>query len=232
MARLIDQCRSTGAAATTMRPMTDEDLLPAMARGDAGALASLYERYGRAVYSTALSLVTNCAEAEDLVQEAFMRAWLYASSYDPGRGRARTWLLRLTRHLAIDQLRRRRLTLVALEWDDTAPWPAERGDGHSHAVEHEILSVERRQLIEAALRGLPAKQRQVIEYAYFGGLSQGEIAARLGLPLGTVKSRTSLGLRRLRDLISDPDDEPSEIPGDIPCRRPVSSNAAPLRTAS
>jgi RNA polymerase sigma-70 factor (ECF subfamily) len=177
------------------------ELLSAIARADAAALASFYERYSRAVVSAALAVVRDRAEAEEVAQEAFLRVWLRARSYDPGRGRAGAWLLRLTRHLALDLLRRRRLTLVAIGGDHGDAWPTEPGDGSANDVESEILVAERRRLVRAALRGLPATQREVIEHAYYGGLSQAEIAARLGLPLGTVKSRTSLGLRRLRDLI-------------------------------
>jgi RNA polymerase sigma-70 factor (ECF subfamily) len=232
MATAIDRSSPARAIGTSTLPLADEDLLAAIAGGDAGALATLHERYCRAVFNVALAVVTDVAEAEEVTQEAFIRAWLRAASYDPGRGRAGTWLLRLTRHLAIDLLRRRRLTLVALEWDHGDALPIEPGDGAGNDVEREILSAERRQLVQAALRGLPAKQREVIEHAYYGGLSHAEIAARLGLPLGTVKSRTSLGLRRLRELIGSREGGPTATPQQLPRRRSASGAASWLPAAS
>ena len=176
--------RAVGAAPT------DEALLAAIARGEAAALETLYARYGRAVFTVALTVVRDHAEAEEVTQEAFLRTWLRARSYDPDRGRAGTWLLRLTRHLAIDQVRRRRLVIVALEPTEDAAWLADRAEASEVDVEHEVWLAERRRVLLAALRALPAKQREVLAHAYFGELSHAEIAARLGLPLGTVKSRT------------------------------------------
>jgi RNA polymerase sigma-70 factor (ECF subfamily) len=211
---------------------TDEQLLAAIARREAAALATLYERYGRAVFTVALAVVGDRAEAEEVTQEAFLRAWLRACTYDPGRGRAGTWLLRLTRHLAIDHVRRRRLSLVGGEGTAGDAWPGDRADEASVDVEREVLLAERRQDVAAALRSLPDKQREVIEHAYYGELSHAEIAARLGLPLGTVKSRTCLSLRRLRELVGRPEEELDARPSGHPGRWLRSGAPSSLPVAS
>jgi RNA polymerase sigma-70 factor (ECF subfamily) len=203
---IVERVSDARAEATTPTP-TDEALLAAIARGDEAALEALYARYGRAVYTVALTVVRDHAEAEEVTQEAFLRTWLRARTYNPFRGRAATWLLRLARHLAIDQVRRRRLAIVALEPTDDAAWPADRTESADADVEQEVWLAEQRRLLLTALRALPAKQREVLAHAYYGGLSHAEIAARLGLPLGTVKSRTCVGLRRLRELVGRHDAE-------------------------
>jgi RNA polymerase sigma-70 factor (ECF subfamily) len=231
MATMIGRNSSARAAATATPPPADEALLSAIARGDAAALATLHGRYRRAVFSVALAVVADRAEAEEVAQEAFLRVWLRARSYDPGRGRAGAWLLRLTRHLAIDLVRRRRLTLAPEPTDGDAR-PGKPGDEPVDDVERAVLAAEQRRFVEAALRALPATQREVIVHAYYGGLSHAEIARRLGVPLGTVKSRACLGLRRLRVLVGRREDEPSATPGTQPLGRGRLSDASRLPAAS
>ena len=233
MATMIDhQSGSAGATATTRPPLTDEELLSSIARGDASAVAALYERYSRAVFGVALTVVGDCAEAEEVVQEAFLRVWLRARTYDPGRGRAGTWLLRLTRHLAIDQLRRRRLTLVALESDNgETAWPSR---GTSPPMMSSARSCWPSSVGLSSRHCAPSRPTSARSSCtpIIGGLSRAEVAARLGLPLGTVKSRACLGLRRLRELVGRHEDERSATPGGLPRRRSASSDATWLPAAS
>jgi RNA polymerase sigma-70 factor (ECF subfamily) len=178
--------------------------MAAIARGEPAALALLYERHAAMVMATAQRVVSDRAEAEEICQELFLRVWLRASLYDPARGPAVAWLRRMARNLAINVARRR--------W---AHGPMRQSaDGPDAAmlqladptVDVEQLVWERRQgrVLLAALAALPAAQRAVIVEAYFGGFTHTQIAARLGVPLGTVKSRVNLGLRRLRKLLELP----------------------------
>jgi RNA polymerase sigma-70 factor (ECF subfamily) len=220
METTIGRQLSERSANTVMPPpsSTDEALLAAIAQGEAAALEVLYGRYSRAVYTVALTVVRDHAEAEELTQEAFLRVWLRAGSYDPVRGRAGTWLLRLTRHLAIDQVRRRRLVVVAGEPANSAARAVDCAEASDLDIEQEVWLDERRHLILTALSALPAKQREVLTHAYYGEMSHAEIAARLGVPLGTVKSRTSLGLRRLRALVGRHDEELNQRAPGVPNR--------------
>ena len=174
--------------------LTDEDLLRRVAARDPAALASLYDRYAPLVYGLARRIVRDEDQAEDLVQEVFLRLWNRPEVYDRGRGTFRAWLLSIAHHLAVDVLRRRRREV---SYQDKLAGP-ETDDPMDTAVG---------QLEGAAVRSLlgrlPPDQRRVIELAYFEGLTQREIAARLGEPLGTVKTRLRLGIIKLRALYKD-----------------------------
>jgi RNA polymerase sigma-70 factor (ECF subfamily) len=175
--------------------LSDEALLALVARSDDDALAALYDRFGRVAYGLALRIVRDPALAQDALQEAFLTAWRTAPSYDPRRAKAGTWLLTLVHRRAVDVVRREeRRRGVPLE---EAPVPA------GEATDEEAWVRERRRAVQAALGGLPADQREAIELAYYAGLSQSEIAERLGVPLGTVKSRMFAGLAKLRDLLGE-----------------------------
>jgi RNA polymerase sigma-70 factor (ECF subfamily) len=176
-------------------PPTDEELLAAISRGDEQALASLYDRYGRIAYGLALRILRDPALAQDAVQDAFLSAWRTAVSFDPGRGNARTWLLTLVHRRAVDLVRREERR----RGDPLADVPVASGDATDEAAE---VRDERRR-VQAALAQLTADQREALELAYYGGLSQSELAERLGVPLGTVKSRMFAGLARLRDLLGE-----------------------------
>jgi RNA polymerase sigma-70 factor (ECF subfamily) len=173
-----------------------------MSAGDDAALARLYDRWSPTVHALALHLVRDGDEAEDVLEDTFWQAWRQASRYDQTRGEVGTWLLTIARSRSLDRLRSRRrlreepLTPVnsgdTTATDDTsAENPAER-----------LEMLERRNLVAEALRELPPEQRQVLEMAYFLGLSQTEIADRTGQPLGTVKTRTRLAAQKLRDSLS------------------------------
>jgi RNA polymerase sigma-70 factor (ECF subfamily) len=173
----------------------DRQCAERMRAGDAGALEELYDRHGDLLYSLALRIVGRPAEAEDVVQEAWLQIWNSASRYDSSRGPVAAWLVTVARSRAIDRLRKlgsRSRAETAAGMDP--PAPAE--DASAGASQGQI-----RDRVEAALASLPPQIRQVLELAYFGGLSQTEISSRLGAPLGTVKSWTRQGLLRLREQV-------------------------------
>ncbi len=174
--------------------LTDEALLAQLASGDENALAELYDRFGRTAYGLAVRVLRDQALAEDAVQDAFLGAWRTAAAFDPSRGTASTWLLTLVHRRAVDLVRRedRRRTDVL----DDAPIASGETTDEQAAVREE------RRRVQAALAQLPADQREALELAYYGGLTQSELAERLGVPLGTVKSRMFAGLARLRDLLA------------------------------
>lgn len=172
---------------------TDEALLTRVAQRDLDALDLLYERHGRSAFAVAYGIVRTAEAAEDVVQDAFLTAWRRAETYVPSRGSARTWLLSITRHRAIDVLRARASRPSGVSLDVAGALAAQDGDPSAEALRRiEATSVR------AALDILPNAQRQVVELAFFSGLTYPEIAERIGLPLGTVKSRIRLALERLR----------------------------------
>ncbi len=182
--------------------LSDEQLVEALAAGDDDALSVLYDRYAKAVFSLAARITRDQSTAEEVTQEVFVRTWRSAATYTASRGRFASWLLSVTHHLAVDQLRRRNARPQAVATIDdlvVQGLPDTRTD-----IEEEALVRERRDAIVRALSQLPPAQRQVIELAYFGGLTHVEIATRLGDPLGTVKTRMRLGVMKLRDLLQRP----------------------------
>jgi RNA polymerase sigma-70 factor (ECF subfamily) len=174
----------------------DVALVRAIAGGDRDALGGLYTRYGGAVMALLGRMLGSRAEAEELFHDVFVELWRRAAQYDASRGTVVTWVLTVTRSRAIDALRSRarRPTGEEPAAERTAP-EAERPDRQA-ARRAEAIAVS------AALGGLAAEQRQVLELAYFDGLSQSEIAATLGIPLGTVKSRTIAAMRTLRTALA------------------------------
>jgi RNA polymerase sigma factor (sigma-70 family) len=174
---------------------SDESLLARVAGGNEAALGELYDRFGRVAYGLALRVLRDDRLAEDAVQEAFLAVWRQAASYRPERAKAQTWVLTLVHRRAVDLVRReerRRADALDPEFE-----PA----GSSAAEDAE--SRDRRTAVQRALAQLPEEQRRPIELAYYGGLTQSELAERLGEPLGTIKSRMFTGLKRLRELIGD-----------------------------
>jgi RNA polymerase sigma-70 factor (ECF subfamily) len=167
-----------------------------MAEGDRDAFAAFYDRYASLVYPLILRIVRERADAADVVQEVFWETWRTAASYDPARGTPEAWLLTRARTRAIDRVRavrRRSETFVASAADDEPEPPPTAADAAERA--------EDRGLLQGALAQLPDVQREVIELAYLGGLTQTEIAERLRQPLGTVKTRIRLALERLREVV-------------------------------
>ncbi len=175
----------------------DEALLALAAREDEEALAQLYDRYGRVAYGLALRIVRDQALAEDAVQEAFLAVWRSAAGFRSDRAKPSTWILTLVHRRAVDVVRREeRRRAAPLE-------TAEELDAHGLATDEEIELTDRRRLVQEALRQLPDEQREALELAYYAGLTQSELAERLSVPLGTIKSRMFTGLRRLRDILAD-----------------------------
>jgi RNA polymerase sigma-70 factor, ECF subfamily len=182
----------------------DEELMHRVAAGDNEALAQLHQRYAGAVYSLAYRMLNDREGAEELLNEAFVRVWRQAASFDARRGKFSTWLMSVARNLGIDALRSRRAR--PQRSDPLTPDDPELDPVDDTAdVERDVWHAERRRLIRQALRELPAAQREALELAYFEGLTQSEISARLGDPLGTTKTRIRLGLQKLRDLLLSSD---------------------------
>jgi RNA polymerase sigma-70 factor (ECF subfamily) len=175
------------------------DLIRRMAAGDRAAFAPFYDRYAPLVLPPILRIVRDRSDAADVLQEVFWEAWQAAASYDAQRGTPEAWILTRARSRAIDRVRsvrRRSATFVAPLDEAVAAAP---GEGRVDAAEQ----ASDRQRVATALGRLPDAQREVIELAYFGGLTQTEIAERLKQPLGTVKTRIRLGLERLREAIRE-----------------------------
>ena len=165
----------------------DAALVAAMARGDRDALAKLYERHSGVLLGLALRIVKERREAEDLLHDVLLEAWRHAKDFDPKRGRVRTWLAIRMRSRALDLQKSARVSRNA-------------GDaGLDALVDQGERSSPDHARVRAALAELGPDQRQVLELAYFEGLSCSEIASRIAIPVGTVKSRLAAGLSRLRD---------------------------------
>ncbi|HEY0004781.1 MAG TPA: sigma-70 family RNA polymerase sigma factor [Pyrinomonadaceae bacterium] len=180
-------------------PESDVELLHAVQSGDEEALARLYDRYRLILFGLILRILNSRTEAEDVLQEVFLQVWQRARQFDETRGRPFTWLVTLARSRAIDRLR----ALGSRE--RTATEAAREGEASemvSDAVDDAIRS-ERGQQVRSALSELPEEQQRTLTLAYFEGLTQTEIAERLGTPLGTVKTRMRSGMMRLRELLAE-----------------------------
>jgi RNA polymerase sigma-70 factor (ECF subfamily) len=181
---------------------SDAALVARMAAGDEHALGALHDRWATTVHTLAYYLLGQADDAEDAVEETFWQAWREADRYDPSRGAVSTWLSTIARSRALDRQRARRRR--AEEPLESALPSSEGGGGVAETrapaanPQQEAEASERARDVAAALEKLPAEQREVIELAYFGGLSQSEIATRTSLPLGTVKTRARLALEKLR----------------------------------
>ena len=178
----------------------DRDCLRRLASGDGDAAGRLYDRHARAIYSLVLRIVADEGDTEDVVQEVFAQAWRQAARYDPSRGAVGAWLLMMARTRAIDRLRARRTRLGPQTGEDDRMLDLPSGTPDAAT---EMIDAEQARLVQRALNGLPLLQRLAIELAYFEGLTQREIAARLEEPLGTVKTRIRLGLLKLRDVLAE-----------------------------
>jgi RNA polymerase sigma-70 factor (ECF subfamily) len=180
--------------------LPDEALLRLISSGRTEALAALYDRYGRLVYSLSLRIVGDGSAAEDLTQEVFLQVWRNATSYQPGRGKVLTWMTSITRYRAIDGLRRAG-TRPPIQDLGESDMDALGGDPEPHPEDAVTLAQERRRVQDAILL-LPNEQRQAVLLAFFSGYSHSEIAELLDLPLGTVKTRIRLGMQKLRLLLA------------------------------
>ena len=173
--------------------LADEDLISLVAEGDAGAFATLYDRHARAAYSLAYRMMGEPQAAEDLLQDALLKVWRGAASYRAERGSVRTWTLSVVHNRGIDRLRSqasRRRAHEKVEAEAPAVQPSEAFS--------EAWANTRREQVREALDTLPPEQLKILELAYFSGYTHQQIAELLGLPLGTVKGRMRLGLKKMR----------------------------------
>jgi RNA polymerase sigma-70 factor (ECF subfamily) len=182
----------------TVSDDADRAVLRRVADGELQALDELYERYKTMAYSIAYRITNDATLAEDVVQDAFLGAWRNAARYVQGRGSVKTWLLSIVHHRAIDAVRRRRPTTELPEREDVPPAALRLPD-----VWAEVSAKLDAETVQEALGSLSEVQREAIEMAYFGGLTQVEIAERTGTPLGTVKSRMRLGLLAMRRTLGE-----------------------------
>ena len=175
------------------------ELIRGAAAGDQQALAALYDATSRTVYGLLLRILADASAAEEVLLDVYEQVWRQAAQYSRERGSPLAWLTTIARSRAIDRLRRGRR-----EQQHTEPLEGVAALAHSvgPSAEDEVRAGEVRAVVRAALDSLAPEQREVIELAYYGGMSHSEIAAARGLPLGTVKTRTRLGLMRLREMLS------------------------------
>jgi RNA polymerase sigma factor (sigma-70 family) len=185
--------------AETQNEPSDEALLNAIAGGAVWAMDSLYQRYSRILYSLAYRMVADHQVAEDLLQEAFLAVWRHATTYSPQTGTARSWLISILHHRAIDYLRRirRRSTIQEAPLEELE---LNESVAHPDAWDAPWQSVKSSH-VRAALMKIPPEQRLVIELAYFQGWTHSEIAEGTQIPLGTIKARMRLGLLHLKQVL-------------------------------
>jgi RNA polymerase sigma-70 factor (ECF subfamily) len=181
--------------------LDDELLIRLIVQARAEALSELHDRYCRLVFSLALNSVGDSATAEEITQDVFLRVWQQARQYRADRGQVSTWLTGITRHRAIDQLRRRgsRPEQHSMSWAELAPGAEPSINGPEQVS---ALAVERAR-VRAAIAQLSEEQKRVLALAYFQGLTQSQIAKALSLPLGTVKTRIRLGMQKLREILQE-----------------------------
>jgi RNA polymerase sigma-70 factor (ECF subfamily) len=169
----------------------------------AEALGVLYDRYGRLVFTVAYNVVGDAETAEEITQDVFVRVWEGAHTYRPEVAKVTSWLVSITRHRAIDELRRR----GSRPEKDSTVWPEDIGADHLDGLpvldgpQEEVETIFQRRGIRQALKTLPAEQRQVLGLAYFKGLSHSQIAQLINEPLGTVKSRIRQAMLKVRDAL-------------------------------
>jgi RNA polymerase sigma-70 factor (ECF subfamily) len=180
----------------------DVELVAAMARGDAAALGTLYDRHAPHMLALARRIVVTPTAAEDIVQDVFLEAWKKARSYDPGRGGVKSWLLLRTRSRCIDFRRAANQSRASDVGEDF--WTE-----HTSAPVSDVSFAPDHGAIRRALSDLPKDQREALWLGYFEGLSSSEIASKLGCPVGTIKTRVAAALSKLRAALSDPAEETS-----------------------
>jgi len=185
----------------TPQPFASEEahLLSRIAQQDQSALSTLYDRYARVLYSLAFRILGSVEEAEEIVLDVFSQVWKLAGRYDPQRGRVDAWLFMLTRSRSLDRLRSLQRINKAVESSTEAAKIVPQTQ-ISDPTE-DVLIHERRDRVLSAIQRLPVEQREVIELAYYQGLTHVEIAAKTGKSLGTVKTRIRLGLNKLRQVL-------------------------------
>ena len=190
----------TGQDRSAYAELDDAALVERMKRGEMRALEALYDRYSTLVFSLALRVLTHRERAEEVVQDVFLKLWREPAIFDPDRGAFRFWLLRVAHNRAIDEVRRGRQEITMPPGDSGEDFWEAQPDQAPRPEETALAQIDREAVLAALARLTPA-QREALQLAYFDGLTQAEIATRLGEPLGTVKTRVRLGIRHLRDLL-------------------------------
>jgi RNA polymerase sigma factor (sigma-70 family) len=198
-ASVLEPSRREGAVAVgSLEDARDRDLVRRVADGDEDAFRRLFRRYGPAAKSLAARVVRQAFMAEEIVQEAFLVLWRSPASYHEDRGTFRAWLMSTVHHRAVDMVRREE----AHRRRSLSVDPEDAQEDIGQRVVEDVDLAESRIRVREALQGIPPEQRRVLEMMYFDGKTQTTIATELDLPLGTVKSRTMLGMRRLRALLA------------------------------
>ncbi len=181
--------------------LKDDEIIARLRAGEGWAMAVLYDRYARLVFSLALKILNDRGAAEETVQEVFVKVWKRCREFDARRGKFSSWLTGIAHNHAIDELRRRRVRPSASEDDDDAMDSVL--DAGPAPLDLALQSAERRRIVDA-LNQIPADQSRPIELAYFEGFTQQEISDKLNQPLGTVKTRMRLGMQKLKTLLAEP----------------------------
>jgi len=179
--------------------LDDKELVAAIAAGDADCLSELFDRYAGMLTALANRILKNLPDAEEVLQETFLQVWNQAGRYDSKRSSVSTWLVLIARSRAIDRLRTRQVkqrTVNAAQQENPLQHTSPKGVAT-------VLMLERRSRLREELAKLPEEQRRVLEMAFYGGMTQSEIAEQAGIPLGTVKTRTLLAMRKLRAALQD-----------------------------
>lgn len=183
--------------------VTDDQLMERLRGGEATALEMLYDRYSRQCFGLALRILADMSLAEEVVQEVFTKVWSRPASYSSQKGKFASWLLSLIHHRCIDELRRSSRAQVSLDDPVTGGSVLDTHADPNSDPDAEVWVMEQQRAVRQALAEIAPAHRQVLELAYFGGLSQTEIATRLDQPLGTVKTRTRQGLKNLKAVLQE-----------------------------
>ena len=193
--------RSARVETVDLSEARDRELVQRIREGDEDAFRSLFGRYAPTAKALAVRVVRQPNLAEEIVQEAFLAVWKNPGGYDQQRGSVRSWLMGMVHHRAVDLVRREEAHRRRAE--GSIPDALQEQADHADEVAGRLDLPAERRAIRDALQALPAEQRQVLDLMYFDGLSQTQIAQKTGLPLGTVKSRTLLAMRRLRTILGE-----------------------------
>jgi RNA polymerase sigma-70 factor (ECF subfamily) len=182
-----------------LKSLEDKQLVIAIREGREDAVSELYDRYSNMLVALSHRVLGDAADSEEVLQEVFLQVWNQAARYDPARSSVSTWLVLITRSRSIDRLRSRRVkerTATAAQKENPVTHESPAGIKH-------VFRQEQRKRLQEELAQLPPEQREVLEMAFYRGMTQSEIAGETGIPLGTVKTRTLLAMKKLRKALSD-----------------------------
>ncbi len=190
----MEPADSSSKASSAVKHLDDKELVQAVVEGDSEAIAELFDRYSGMLTALSLRILNDPADVEEILQETFLQVWNQAGRYDAKRSSVSTWLVLIARSRSIDRLRSRQVKLRT-----AAAARQENPDIHtSPKGVSNVLKQERRMRLQEEMAKLPEEQRQVLELAFYGGMTQSEIAEQTRIPLGTVKTRTLLAMKKLR----------------------------------